>query len=112
MTAAEAVRAGLFSRQEIHARKLDPAIDYPAYRRSPGGLVLAVLYAVGDGYATSLTVAALLETSIDNVNGALNRLERGAHVLRLSAWGASPVFWGITEPGRQYLRAQMWEGFE
>lgn len=102
----------LTRRVELRPRIEAPVIDYPAYRRGPGGLVLAVLYLVGDGYDTSLKLAHMLETSLDNINGALGRLEHGLHTQRSSPWGQSPVFWAITESGRSYLRAQLWEGFE
>lgn len=81
-------------------------------RREPGGLLLAVLYAVGDGYSTSLKIAGLLDTSIDNVNGALGRLEVAAHVCRASDPLVSPVVWMATDQGMKHLRAQLYEGFE
>lgn len=81
-------------------------------RRGPGGLLLAVLFAVGDGYSTSLTISALIETSIDNVNGALRRLEASDHVEPVSEWNVSPVVWAATEGGMAHLRCQMAEGFD
>lgn len=82
----------------------NPAIDYPAHRRPPGGLRVSVLYLVGDGYDTSLKVAALLLTSVDNVNGALRWLEDAGRVKR---WPGSPLAWTITETGRHALRAEL-----
>lgn len=67
-------------------------------RREPGGLERAVLMLIGDGYHTSLTIAQVLETSIDNVNGALGRLERGGCISR--RYAAVPINWTITEAGR------------
>lgn len=67
-------------------------------RREPGGLERAVLMLVGDGYQTSVAIACVLGTSIDNVNGALGRLERGGCVSR--RYAAVPVNWTITDAGR------------
>lgn len=67
-------------------------------RREPGGLERAVLMLVGDGYQTSVAIARVLDTSIDNVNGALVRLERGGCVSR--RYAAVPVNWTITDAGR------------
>lgn len=75
-----------------YIRKTDTA------RREPGGLERAVLMLVGDSYQTSLAIAQVLETSIDNVNGALGRLERGGCVSR--RYAAVPINWTITEAGR------------
>lgn len=96
-----------------------PVLDAPAAtvqpkrrRREPGGLLLAVMLAVGDGYSTSLRIAGLLETSGDNVNGALARLEAAKHVDRASHPLASPVVWAPTDVGMAWLRVQLVEGFE
>lgn len=67
-------------------------------RREPGGLERAVLMLVGDGYQTSVSIAQVLDTSNDNVNGALGRLERGGCVSR--HYAAVPVKWIITDAGR------------
>lgn len=66
-------------------------------RREPGGLERAVLMLVGDGYQTGVAIARVLNTSIDNVNGALGRLERGGCVSR--RYAAVPVNWTITDAG-------------
>lgn len=71
-------------------------------RREPGGLACAVLLLVGDGYRTSLAIARVLDTSIDNVNGALGRLERGGGIRRRHR--SSPVLWEITETGKIQVR--------
>lgn len=84
-------------------------IDYPGQRRAPGGLTLAVLFAVGDGYDTSQKIADLLDTSIDNVNGALSRLAQGHYVNR---WGTKQVQWTISNAGRVKLRCELAEGTE
>lgn len=99
----------------------EPAVDLPAAaprrarktgRRGPGGLLLAVLLAIGDGYGTSLRIATLLDTSIDNVNGALGRLEMAGHTARASGPMISPVVWMATDAGMKHLRQQMAEGFD
>lgn len=114
MNAAEklASMARLNVRRKTNARVEAPVIDYPAYRREPGGLRLAVLFAVGEGYTTSLRIASLLETSIDNVNGALRALEHEHHVIRDSDYAVSPVVWKITDRGWSKLRQDLAEGFE
>lgn len=70
-------------------------------RREPGGLERAVLILVGDGYHMSPGIARVLETSIDNVNGALGRLERGGTIQRRR--DQLPIYWTITEAGRQQV---------
>ncbi|MBO9710546.1 MAG: hypothetical protein J7521_20285 [Caulobacter sp.] len=67
-------------------------------RREPGGLERAVLMLVGDGCTTSLAIAEMLGTSIDNVNGALGRLERGGSGRRSDC--RVPIVWDITAHGR------------
>lgn len=67
-------------------------------RREPGGLERAVLILVHDGYQTSIAIARVLETSIDNVNGALARLRNNRMVTRASE--TVPLFWTITAIGR------------
>ena len=103
---AAAKHADMNFKIALKPRVEKPVIDYPAYRREPGGLTTAVLLAVGDGYDTSLKIANLLNTSIDNVNGALGRLLSALYVSR---WGFSPVTWTITDAGRRNLRAVLWE---
>jgi len=76
----------------LYVRKTDTV------RREPGGLERAVLILVGDGYQTSISIARVLETSIDNVNGALGRLHHSRMVSR--AFDCVPVFWTITPTGR------------
>lgn len=67
-------------------------------RREPGGLERAVLMLVHDGFSTSLKIADILDTSIDNVNGALSRLQ---YKLCVSAsYDCVPRFWTITATGR------------
>lgn len=77
-----------------------------------GGLLVAVMLAVGDGYSTSLRIAVLLDTSADNVNGALTRLEAAKHVDRVSHPLASPVVWAPTDAGMAWLRTNLVEGFK
>lgn len=67
-------------------------------RRDPGGLERAILILVHDGYKTSNAIARILETSIDNVNGGLARLNSGRLVSR--SYETVPVFWTITPTGR------------
>lgn len=99
-------------RKKTTPRVAVPVIDYPGNRREPGGLRLAVLFSVGEGYSTSLRAAALLETSIDNVNGALRALEHDMLVVRTSDYAVSPVVWDITDLGRAKLRADLAEGYD
>lgn len=87
-------------------KKESHVIDYPDQRRAPGGLKLAVLFAVGEGYTTSGRIAELLDTSRDNVNGALSRLLEDSYVAR---WDQMPVSWQITNLGRQKLKCDLWE---
>jgi hypothetical protein len=70
-------------------------------RREPGGLLCAVLTCVNDGDSTSTAIAKRLETSIDNVNGALGRLFNAKHVWR--PIGVIPVVWYITVAGQTAL---------
>lgn len=66
-------------------------------RREPGGLCRAVLILVNDGYKSSAGIARILETSIDNVNGALSRLYQRKMVTR--PIDSLPVHWRITATG-------------
>jgi hypothetical protein len=68
-------------------------------RREPGGLERAVLMLVNDGFSTSLRIAAVLETSIDNVNGAIGRLQTKRCVS--ASYDTVPRFWTITATGRK-----------
>lgn len=67
-------------------------------RREPGGLERAVLILVHDGCQTSIAIARILQTSIDNVNGALARLNNSGMTSR--SYDTVPVFWTITSTGR------------
>ena len=93
-------------------KPIRPAPASTRRRRGPGGLLTAVLFAVGDGYSTSLTIAALLETSIDNVNNALGRLDAAGHVARASDAYTFPVVWMATEEGMTWLCCQLAEGYD
>jgi len=90
-----------------YARKTDREIDYPATRREPGGLERAVLMLVIDGYDYSSKIARVLETSIDNVNGALARLHYSGTVSRTSYL---PVQWFATETGKKRCQDEdLWQ---
>jgi hypothetical protein len=76
-------------------------------RREPGGLERAVLMLVVDGFDTSFTIANILETSTDNVNGALGRLHARLCVNRGPF--EVPVQWFPTETGRKRVRdEELW----